>query len=122
VRGIASKLLAKTDHPGTELRGFMAETKKKGNLKGVALFVYSLLAAARGIGCPASGRRIAGLKIEAAIELKAVYQIVDFDRLGFIHKIFINNIFESVNFKCLVGIFWLIQSHGQTRPASSAFV
>jgi len=69
---------------------------------------------------PAAGA--AGTEIDSAIQFKAVHVKIHFDRLGFFQKFGIDDEFESVDVKLRIRIGKLIQSHGQARPPSTAFV
>lgn len=47
---------------------------------------------------------------------------IDFDGLGLLKKILIDNELKSIDLENLIRIYLLIQSHGQTGAASAAFV
>jgi hypothetical protein len=64
----------------------------------------------------------AGAKIHTAIEFETIHMEIDFDGLRFFEKCFVDDIFVTVNLVLLIGIIGLIQSHGQARSASAAFV
>jgi hypothetical protein len=47
---------------------------------------------------------------------------IDFNGIGFFKKIFVDQILIAIDIKLLIHIVRLIQSHGQTGTASSAFI
>ncbi|MBU0698466.1 MAG: hypothetical protein KKE59_03455, partial [Proteobacteria bacterium] len=50
-------------------------------------------------------------EFDPTIEFKAHFRKIHFNGLDFLQKFFIHNIFETINFKNLVAILRLIQSH-----------
>ena len=63
-----------------------------------------------------------GAEVNAAVEFEAIHGKIYFDGLDFFQKIFVNNVFETIDIIDLIGVFRLIQSHGKSRAASPAFV
>jgi hypothetical protein len=64
----------------------------------------------------------ASTEIDAAVQLEAVLVEIDLDRLRFFQKFRIHDELKTVDIKRLVRIGKLIQSHGQSRAASPAFI
>ena len=69
---------------------------------------------------PAAGA--AGTEIDSTVQLEAIHVKIHFDRLCFIQKFRIDDEFKSVDVKFGIRIGKLIQSHGQARTPSTAFV
>jgi hypothetical protein len=61
-------------------------------------------------------------EIKAAVQLEAVDQKIDFDRLSPLQKFLVDQILEPFDLENLVVVLWLVQSHGKARSASSALV
>ena len=51
------------------------------------------------------------VEFDATGQPESIFKVVNFNRRGFLHEIFIYNISETFDVENLVGIFWLIQSH-----------
>ena len=63
-----------------------------------------------------------GAEVNAAVEFETIHGKIYFDGLYFFQEIFVNDVFETFNVINLIGVFRLIQSHGQSRAASPAFI
>jgi hypothetical protein len=70
----------------------------------------------------ASAAAALGAEIDARIDPETVSHEINGHGLGFFVKLLIDDELEPVHVEDVVGVTRLIQSHGQRRPASSAFV
>ena len=61
-------------------------------------------------------------ELQVAIEFEPIHVEVHFDGLGALKKIPVDDILIAVNFKLLIRLVRLIQSHGQAGTASAAFI
>jgi hypothetical protein len=61
-------------------------------------------------------------EVNAAIKLETVHVEIDLYRIGALQEFLIDDVRESFDIKLFILIVRLVQSHGQTRAASSAFI
>ncbi len=54
------------------------------------------------------------------IKTKSHSRKINFNVFSFLHKLFVYTKFQAVNIKCVIRIFWLVQSHGKRRATSAA--
>ena len=73
-------------------------------------------------GSGAASRTSAGAKIHAAIQLETIHVKIDLDGLNPIQERLVHHVLETVHIKLPILIIGLIQSHGQARAASPAFI
>ena len=73
-----------------------------------------------GSGGAAAGTTAA--EIDTAIQLEPVHMKIDFNGLGAIQELLVDNILETAHIKFLVIAGRLIQSHGQAGTTSAALV
>jgi hypothetical protein len=80
----------------------------------------------RGLARPAAATPAASSRsrtdFEAGADPEPVSQEIDFDGFDLLEKIFVQNELKPVHVEYIVGIFRLIQSHRQGRPASPSLV
>jgi hypothetical protein len=80
----------------------------------------------RGLARPAAATPAASCGCLAEFEARAdpepVSHEVDFDGFNLLVKIFVQDELKAVHVEHIVGLFWLIQSHRQGRPASPTLV
>jgi hypothetical protein len=70
----------------------------------------------------AAGTSAAGTEVDGTVDLESVLLKIHLDGLHFLHEIFVDHVGESLDFIHVIGVFRLIQSHGQRRAASAALV
>jgi hypothetical protein len=61
-------------------------------------------------------------EIDAGVDAEPIAHEINADGFGFLIKFFVDDKLETVDVENIVGVARLIQSHGQRRPSSSAFV
>jgi hypothetical protein len=64
----------------------------------------------------------AGAEIDARVDAETISHEIDADGFGLLVKILIDYKLKAVHVEYIVGVARLVQSHGQGRPPSSAFV
>jgi len=64
----------------------------------------------------------AGAKVDVTVQLETIHVKVHFDGFGFLHELFVYDVFKTVNIIRFVVFIWLIQSHGQSGAPSPTFI
>jgi hypothetical protein len=88
---------------------------------GIGSMLRESAAARTGIGAAAAAATAAA-ELDAAIQLETVHMKIDFYGLGAIQKFLVDDVFKTAHIEFLILFIRLIQSHGQARSASAAFV
>lgn len=86
------------------------------------IFVWHTDRSAAGTVRTASGTTRPSAEFDCAGEFEAVSVKIHFHGLNLVQKFLVYDIFESVDFKYIVRVLRLVQSHGEARAASSALV
>jgi hypothetical protein len=96
--------------------------KTKGDVRRTSPWIRNylfLVGAARPVTAATAA---AGAEIDAGVDSEAIAHEIDADGFGFLVKILIDDELETVHVEYIIGVARLVQSHGQGRPPSSAFV
>jgi len=70
----------------------------------------------------AAGTAAAGTEVDGTVDLESVLLEIHLDGVHFLHEILVDHVSESLDFIHVIGVFRLIQSHGQRGAASAALV
>ena len=81
-----------------------------------------LSAAGRGVSIRAATGTGGSTEVDAAVQFETADQIIHFNGLCFLEKIFVYDELELIDLELLIRLARLIQSHGQGRPASATFI
>ena len=96
-------------------------TKKRQRLRR-CLFQGLLGGLAGASRCTSRASAVASTEVNRTGQSESDIDEVDLDRFYLFNKFFVDDVFESIDFKLLIGLFWLIQSQCQRWAASAARV